>query len=114
SFGVAGLSHGPPPAPDRIHRKAGGVAIGADADPTNVVADVIDAVRHGAAELGIDKVVNLDQFGHAFIRSHHHSSGHEIFPSIVRHGDRNKAGSAVVATPQSIVGDHRYPEIVLA
>ena len=40
--------------------------IGADTDPSDIVGDVIDAVRHGTAQLGIDEVMNVDQFGLAF------------------------------------------------
>jgi hypothetical protein len=53
---------GPPPSADRMDRKAGCIVIGADADPADIVADVVDAIRHGAAQLGIDKVVNIDEF----------------------------------------------------
>jgi hypothetical protein len=60
-FGMAFLSHDPPPSADRIDGKAGGVVIGADADSPDVVGDVVDAIRHGPAELGIDKVVDVDE-----------------------------------------------------
>src|ERR1700750_542158 len=59
------FSHRPPPAADRIDGKGGGVVIGADADPSSVVGDVVDAVRHGALQFGIDEVVNIDQFRRA-------------------------------------------------
>src|ERR1700692_2525620 len=64
-LGISFLSHGPPPSADRMDRKARGVVIGADADPSDIVVDVIDAVRYGTAQLGIDKIVNVDEFGRA-------------------------------------------------
>jgi hypothetical protein len=39
--------------------------IGADADPSGVVGDIIDALRHGTLQLGIDEVVNVDEFRRA-------------------------------------------------
>src|SRR6201988_2504977 len=59
------LSHRPPPAADRINGKGGGVVIGTDADPSSVVGDVVDAVRHGALQFGTDEVVNIAQFRRA-------------------------------------------------
>ena len=59
--GIALLAHRPPPAADRVDGEAGGVVIDADADPADIVGDVVDAVRHGAAQLGIDEVVNVDR-----------------------------------------------------
>src|SRR3989441_10697554 len=53
-------SHRTPPSADRIDRKAGGVMIGAHADPSDIVGDVIDAVWNGAAQFGIDKIMNSD------------------------------------------------------
>jgi len=46
-----------------MNREAGGVVIGADADPSDIVGDVEDAVGHGTGELGIDEVVDVDQLG---------------------------------------------------
>ena len=43
------LPHRPPPSADRIDREAGGVVVRADADPADIVGDVVHAVRHGAA-----------------------------------------------------------------
>ena len=63
--GMTFPSHGSPPAPDRMDREAGGVVIGADAHPTDIVGDVVDPIGHGAAQLGINEVVNVDQFGPA-------------------------------------------------
>ena len=40
--------------------------IGADADPSDIVGDVVDAVGHGAAQLGIDEIVNVDQLWRSF------------------------------------------------
>ena len=39
-----------------------GVVIRADADPSDIIAHVVDTVRHGALQLGIDEVVNVDEF----------------------------------------------------
>src|SRR6476620_6875104 len=61
-LGVALPSHRPPPSADRIDGKAGGVVIGTDADPSDIVGDVIDAVGNGTAQLGIDEIMNVDQF----------------------------------------------------
>ena len=65
-LGMALLSHRPPPSADRVDGEAGGVVIRADADPADIVVDVVDAVRHGAAQLGIDEVMNVDELGPAF------------------------------------------------
>ena len=62
-FGMAFLSHGPPPSADGVDGEAGGVVIGADADPSDIVGNVVDAVRYGAGELGVDEVVDVDLFG---------------------------------------------------
>jgi len=40
--------------------------IGADADPSYIVVDVVDAIGHGAAQLGIDEVMDVDGFRSAF------------------------------------------------
>src|ERR1700730_6579667 len=65
-FGMAFLSHRTPPSANRIDRKAGGVMIGAHADPSDIVGDVIDAVWNSVTQFGIDKIMNFDQFGPAF------------------------------------------------
>src|SRR5579862_1562965 len=57
------LSHRAPPSVDRTDRKAGGVMIGAHADPSDIVRDVIHAVWNSAAQLRINKIMNFDQFG---------------------------------------------------
>ena len=43
--------------------EGGGVVIGADADPSDIIGDVVDAVRYGALQLRIHEVVNVDEFG---------------------------------------------------
>jgi len=63
---MALLAHRPPPPADRIDGKAGGIVIRADADPSDIVVDVVDAVRHGAFQLGIDKIMNVDRFRGTF------------------------------------------------
>src|SRR4030081_3915976 len=63
---MAVLSHRAPPSPDRIDRKAGSIVVRADADPAEIVRDVIDAVRNGAAQLGINEIMNIDQLGPVF------------------------------------------------
>ena len=40
--------------------------IGTDADPSDIVGDVIDAVGNGTAQLGIDEIMNVDQFRAVF------------------------------------------------
>jgi len=62
---MALLAHRPPPAADRVDGEAGGIVIGADANPADIVVDVVDAVRYGAAQLGIDEVVHVDRLGPA-------------------------------------------------
>src|ERR1700739_748065 len=42
------LPHRPPPSADRIDREAGGVVVRADADPADIVGDIVHAVGHGA------------------------------------------------------------------
>src|SRR5207249_9145443 len=60
------LAHRAPPPADGIDGKAGGIVIGADADPSDIVVDVVDSIRYGAAQFGIDKVMNIDRFRGAF------------------------------------------------
>ncbi len=57
--GVSG-GGGLPPAADRGDGERGGVVVGADADPTGVGAQVVDAVGVGLAQGGVDEVVDLD------------------------------------------------------
>ena len=63
---IAFLSHDPPPSANSIDRETCSIVIRADADPTNVVVDVVDAVGHGALKFGIDKIVHLDGGGVIF------------------------------------------------
>jgi hypothetical protein len=57
------LAHRPPPSPDGIDGEAGGVVIGPDAYPSCVVGEIVDAIRNSAGKLGINEVVNVDEFG---------------------------------------------------
>jgi len=65
-FGITLLSHRSPPSADRVDGKGGGVVIRADADPPDIVGDVVDAVRHGAAQLGVDEIMDVDKLGPSF------------------------------------------------
>ena len=65
---VEPLAHLLPPAADALHGKLCGVVIGADADPPEVVARVVDAVRDGFASVGIDKIVGF-HLGRLALRS---------------------------------------------
>jgi hypothetical protein len=65
-FWIAFASHRLPPSTDRIDRKGGGVMICPDADPSNIDAHVVDTVRHGAAQLAVHEIVNVDEFGRSF------------------------------------------------
>ena len=49
-FGITRPPHGLPPAPDGVDREARGVVVDADTDPAGIAGDVVDAIRHGAAE----------------------------------------------------------------
>ena len=60
---MALLSHRPPPSADRVDCKGGGVVIGADADPPDIVGDVVDAIRYSTAQLGVDEIVDVDELG---------------------------------------------------
>ena len=35
----------------------------ADADPSDIGMDIVDPIRDGAAQLGIDEIVNIDELG---------------------------------------------------
>src|SRR5262252_5083372 len=63
---MALASHGPPPSADRIDRKSGSVVIRTDADPSDIVGNVVDAVRHSTAQLAIDEIMNVDRFRRSF------------------------------------------------
>src|SRR5215467_15234891 len=45
-FGVASLAHADPPSPYRIDREGRRIVIRADAYPSDVVGEIIDAVGH--------------------------------------------------------------------
>ena len=58
-----------PPATDGLNGELGGVGHVADADPSLVVADVVDAIRDGLGELTegtVGEVMYLDPLGLAF------------------------------------------------
>ena len=55
-----------PPLPQRIHGEAPGVKTDADADPTFVPGDVVDAVRRCPTNRWIDKIIDVDVFWRAF------------------------------------------------
>src|SRR5688500_6339129 len=40
-----------PPTTDRLHREGGRVMVHADADPTGIGGKIVDAIRHGPAQL---------------------------------------------------------------
>ena len=48
-----------------VDGEAGGIVIGADADPALVVANVVDAIGHGAPQFGVDKIMHIDRFWRA-------------------------------------------------
>src|SRR3984885_8876460 len=57
---IAPSSHAPVPAPDRLHRKRGGVAGEADADEASIVGYVIHPIGNYLAALPVFEVVHLD------------------------------------------------------
>src|SRR5262245_29481489 len=57
--GVQRLAYMDPPAPNAFDRKTGGVMITAHIDPADVVANVIDPIGHGFAQLFIRKVMHI-------------------------------------------------------
>ena len=59
---VARTTHRLPPAPNRIDREARRVIVDADAHPSGIVGDVVDAVGRRPAELRDDEVVHADRF----------------------------------------------------
>jgi hypothetical protein len=61
-FWITFPSDCPPPSADRIDRKTGGVVIRADADPSDVVGDVVDTIGHRTPQFGINKIVDIDEF----------------------------------------------------
>ena len=52
--------HLEPPGPDRRHREGGRVMVHADAHPADVGVQVIDPIRNGLAQCGVDKIVDAD------------------------------------------------------
>jgi len=65
-LGVTRPSHALPPAPNGVDGEAGGVVVDADAHPAGVAGDVVDAIRHGAAEFGDLEVMHAHRLGVAF------------------------------------------------
>src|ERR1700678_1591132 len=55
--------HRAPPSANGVDRKSGRVVICSHADPTGVVANIVNAVRHRAFQFGIDEVMDIDVFG---------------------------------------------------
>ena len=49
-----------PPAADRLHGKRRGVVVHADADPSGVGREVVDAIRHRSAQLLDQEVMHAD------------------------------------------------------
>src|SRR5271167_479613 len=66
AFWVALASHRVTPAANGVDGELSGVVIDADADATDVGADVIDAVRDRFAEFFVDEVVHVDLVGTTF------------------------------------------------
>ena len=66
--GVAFASHRTPPTADGVDGEGGRVMVDADADPTGVAGDVVDAVRRRASEFGNDEVVDANRSGAPFGR----------------------------------------------
>jgi hypothetical protein len=54
-FRISFLSHRPSQSADRMARD---VVIRADADPSDIIVDVVDARPHGTGQLGIGKIVD--------------------------------------------------------
>ena len=50
--GMARLTHGLPPAADRLYREAGRIVIGTDAHPAQIVVDVVDPVGNRPGRKG--------------------------------------------------------------
>ena len=46
--------------------EAGGIVIGTNADPAFVIAYVVDAIRDGAPQFGVDKIMHIDGFRRSF------------------------------------------------
>src|SRR5262245_30476844 len=61
-FGVALPPHRPPP-PDGVDGKGSRVVVGADTDPSDIGVDVVDPIWDCPAQLWIDEVMHVDEFG---------------------------------------------------
>src|SRR3984893_12944712 len=60
--GVARPPDGLPPLADAVHREGGRIMVDADTDPSGIRGQVIDPVRHRAAELLDQEVMDPDLF----------------------------------------------------
>src|SRR6266404_9211414 len=60
--GVARPPDGLPPLADAVHREGGRIMVNADTDPSGIRGQVIDPVRHRAAELLDQEVMDPDLF----------------------------------------------------
>ena len=60
-LGIALLTHGLPPSADGVDRKRGGVVVGSHAHPAGVVMNIVNPVRHGPLQFGINEVMDIDQ-----------------------------------------------------
>src|SRR6266404_9059152 len=60
--GIACPTDGLPPLADAIHGKSGRVMVNADTHPTRIGSEVIDPVRHRAAELLDQEVMDPNRF----------------------------------------------------
>src|SRR6202051_2713023 len=61
--GITLATHELPPAPDGIDGEGRGVAVDAQAHPSGVASDVVDAIGHRPPELGNNEVVDATFFG---------------------------------------------------
>jgi thiamine phosphate synthase YjbQ (UPF0047 family) len=63
---IASAVHLRPPASDRVDRESSSVVIDADAHPSGVVGDVIDAVRNARPSSGMTKSCTRTSSGQSF------------------------------------------------
>ena len=56
-FWITLLSHGQPPPAYCVDGEAGGIVIATNADPPLVIANIVDAIRDGASQFGVDKIM---------------------------------------------------------
>src|SRR6266704_6729277 len=61
-LGIARPTDGEPPLADAVDGERGRVMVNADTDPTRIGGEVVDPVRHRAAELLDQEVMNTDLF----------------------------------------------------